>query len=338
MEVRKIIKTEAKKCLGGNFMSAVIVVLIAGAISFIMSLASNLIIEYLVYIKRGTTSTQVVLDYISGLISFEEYNMYNLARTKLGWVNAVCSIVGLLAGIFTIAKTGFFLKITGNENKKATIKDFFKEGRFLESLGFHVIKTLKIFLWTLLLIIPGIVKMFSYSMAEYIKYNNPKKSTVDCLHESARIMNGYKGSLFILILSFIGWFILGGIITGFVGYIPGVAGTVISSIVNFVIMGILSAYVVTCVTVFYRELTSPYLNEKYGTRISRTENNYYASNKEEAKNVENEPFAQTDAEEHGSAALEKNEKTDDKIKDAATDETLGNIQSGNDTEINGKSE
>ena len=54
MEVRKIIKTEAKKCLGGNWLNALLVVLIVGVISILTSLVSNILIEYLVYIRNGT--------------------------------------------------------------------------------------------------------------------------------------------------------------------------------------------------------------------------------------------------------------------------------------------
>ena len=341
MEVRKVIKTEAKKRLGGNWMNALLVVLIAGVISMITSLVSNILIEYLVYIRNGTTSSQVALDYVSGIITIDEYYKYAAAQAKFSYINVICTVVGLLVGLFTIAQAGFFLKITeGNEQKKVTVKDFFKEGRFLESLGLYVIMALKIFLWTLLFIIPGIVKMFSYSMAPYLKYNNPKKSSIDCIHESARIMNGYKGSLFVLILSFIGWFLLGVIVSGFVDYIPGIAGTVISSVVYFVIMGLLDVYVLTCVTIFYRELTSPYLNEKYGAKITRGDNAYYyGDNKSENKaadgtksgsetaNESIEPFAETEKPAEQSDPFAGYESAD------AKEEKNGNTQSENGSDV-----
>ena len=64
-------------------------------------------------------------------------------------------------------------------------------------------------LWTLLFIIPGIVKACSYSMAFYIKNDNPGMSATEALTESRRMMNGYKMKYFVLHLSFIGWYILG---------------------------------------------------------------------------------------------------------------------------------
>lgn len=63
-------------------------------------------------------------------------------------------------------------------------------------------------LWTLLLIVPGIVKALAYALTPYILLDNPKLSTVEAIHLSREMMFGYKGKLFLLLLSFIGWGIL----------------------------------------------------------------------------------------------------------------------------------
>jgi len=63
-------------------------------------------------------------------------------------------------------------------------------------------------LWTLLFIIPGIVKGYSYAMAIYISKDKPELSAEECIQESRRMMSGYKGKLFLLDLSYIGWLLL----------------------------------------------------------------------------------------------------------------------------------
>lgn len=63
-------------------------------------------------------------------------------------------------------------------------------------------------LWTLLLVIPGIIKLFSYAMTPYILVDRPELSTREAIHESRRMMKGRKWSLFCLELSFIGWALL----------------------------------------------------------------------------------------------------------------------------------
>lgn len=69
-------------------------------------------------------------------------------------------------------------------------------------------------LWTLLFIIPGIVKTYSYAMAPYIMQDDPTKSWKQCIDESREMMNGHKAQLFWLDISFIGWIIVGMITCG----------------------------------------------------------------------------------------------------------------------------
>ncbi len=70
------------------------------------------------------------------------------------------------------------------------------------------------FLWSLLFVIPGIVKSFSYSMATYILAENKGKSATECINESKAMTEGHKMDLFVLGLSFIGWGLLCGITFG----------------------------------------------------------------------------------------------------------------------------
>ncbi len=70
------------------------------------------------------------------------------------------------------------------------------------------------YLWSLLFIIPGIVKAYSYSMALYILAENKGKAALECINESKEMTNGHKMDLFVLSLSFIGWFLLVGITFG----------------------------------------------------------------------------------------------------------------------------
>ena len=71
-----------------------------------------------------------------------------------------------------------------------------------------LLKGVYLFLWTLLFIIPGIIKFYSYSMSEYISLKNPTYDYKQCIDKSRKLMNGHKFELFVLHLSFIGWLIL----------------------------------------------------------------------------------------------------------------------------------
>ena len=65
------------------------------------------------------------------------------------------------------------------------------------------------FLWSLLFIIPGIVKSCSYALAFYIKNDHPEMTASEAIRESQRMMDGYKWQYFCLQFSFIGWYIVG---------------------------------------------------------------------------------------------------------------------------------
>ena len=70
------------------------------------------------------------------------------------------------------------------------------------------------FLWSLLLVIPGIIKAYAYSMSFYILADNPELTASEALAKSQSLMRGHKMELFILELSFIGWFFLIGLTFG----------------------------------------------------------------------------------------------------------------------------
>lgn len=67
---------------------------------------------------------------------------------------------------------------------------------------------LYIFLWSLLFLIPGIIKSVEYSMAFFVKVDHPELDWKQCLTESGRLTYGHKWDIFVLQLSFIGWYLL----------------------------------------------------------------------------------------------------------------------------------
>ncbi|NMM63849.1 DUF975 family protein [Clostridium sp. P21] len=136
-------------------------------------------------------------------------------------VNTTFDIISfLLSGALYAGSSLFFLKLIRNQN--ALVEDLlygFKNfGTFGKLFLLELIKSLFIILWTLLLIIPGIVAWFKYSMAYYIIIDNPDLSVIDAINLSTEMMDGHKARLFHLVLSFIGWFLLG-ILTLGIGFI-----------------------------------------------------------------------------------------------------------------------
>ena len=93
-------------------------------------------------------------------------------------------------------------------------KQAFSQGQYLRFVGLYVMMCLFIFLWMLLFFIPGIVKSLAYSMAPYLLLDHPEMGWKEALAESQRMMDGRKGRLFLLELSFIGWILLSALTCG----------------------------------------------------------------------------------------------------------------------------
>lgn len=154
----------------------------------------------------------------------------DLARDVLGMG---LGIAGMAIGIFlvifaiVIALTVFVLNplIVGgrrffyrNINEKAELKElgFAFDHGYMNQVKAMFLRDLFTFLWTLLFIVPGIVKSYEYRMIPYLLAENPNMSSEEAFAISKRMMDGNKWNAFVFDLSFIGWFILGGITFGIV--------------------------------------------------------------------------------------------------------------------------
>lgn len=95
----------------------------------------------------------------------------------------------------------------------------YKPPQLWSNIGTGVLITVFTYLWTLLFIIPGIIKALSYSQALYIKGENPNISASRAIELSKIMMNGHKWDIFYLQLSFIGWNILSSLTFGILGIV-----------------------------------------------------------------------------------------------------------------------
>ena len=113
--------------------------------------------------------------------------------------------------------------------------------------------------WSLLLIVPGIIKSFAYSQAFFIMKehidNGEKVTARQCITESKRLMDGQKGKFFVLVLSFMGWIILSSLVIGFVSSLMTISNIfIIVLYVAVLFFMVLLLYIYYSKALFYREL------------------------------------------------------------------------------------
>ncbi len=108
-----------------------------------------------------------------------------------------------------------WLAMSVARKEQAKIVDLFEPYKiFLKAVGLSIVQSIFLGLWFLLFIIPGIIKSFSYLMTFYILRDEPSIGILDAITRSRQMMDGHKMEAFMLVLSFIGWFLLGLITIG----------------------------------------------------------------------------------------------------------------------------
>lgn len=183
-------RLKAREALSGKWGIAVLAALIAGLLGGLVS---------------GGLSTNIEVD--------EEIlaELPQIVRNYLIIAASIGSILGfvqfILGGVVHLGYCSFLLKM--HDGQDVEIKDLFSMfHRFADGLCLHLLRSLYIFLWTLLFIIPGIVASLKYAMAGFIMVEDPTLNANQAITASKQMMDGHKGELFILDLSFIGWGLL----------------------------------------------------------------------------------------------------------------------------------
>ena len=158
----------------------------------------------------------------SGNFSFQfnEDTVRNLPPVFWGFLLPFVSAVGLLGlaafilgGVVELGYAKFLLK--QHDKKELVFSDLFSQfNRFGTGFAQRFLRTLYTALWTLLFVIPGIIKSLSYAMTPFILEDHPELTASEAINRSKKLMDGHKMDLFILSLTFIGWDILSALTFG----------------------------------------------------------------------------------------------------------------------------
>ena len=133
------------------------------------------------------------------------YLLYSVLTSVLAY-----TVIGslLLGGVLMIGLCSATLSLLRTGEARAEhLFDGFK-GNLTNAITASLLYNVYIVLWSLLFVIPGIVKTYSYAMTFYILRDDPDMPANDAITESRRMMDGNKFRLFCLHLSFIGWMLL----------------------------------------------------------------------------------------------------------------------------------
>lgn len=128
-------------------------------------------------------------------------------------ISAVSIVKLILGGVVQLGYTRFLLN--QHDGRTFEVKDLFSQfDRFTVGFLQLFLRNLFIILWSLLLVIPGVIKTFSYAMTPFILAEHPELTAKQAIDRSMELMDGHKWELFVLGLTFIGWELLNALTLG----------------------------------------------------------------------------------------------------------------------------
>ena len=185
------IRLRARVTLQGQWLPSVLTALIASIFGAL--------------ITSGNSNFEINLDteLLEGLPSFVRVIFIALASVVV--IIAIGRMI--VGGPVQLGYAQYLLK--QQDGVESGVQDLFSQfHRIGQGFLQYFLRSLFTMLWSLLFIIPGIVKSFSYAMTPFIMAENPQMTAREAIEASKQMMDGHKGELFWLNLTFFGWSIL----------------------------------------------------------------------------------------------------------------------------------
>ncbi len=168
-------------------------------------------------------SSNIDVSELQELVDNSEVDAGVLAAVALAvlGVTSVASMISFIVNIFVVnvlnlGQLSWFHKSIFTD--KLDVKVLFEPFRvkYIDNVVTMLLKNIFITLWSMLFVIPGIIKSYSYSMTEFIKAEYPDVKPTQAIDISKKMTEGHKMDLFVLDLNFLGWHLLGVLTCGIV--------------------------------------------------------------------------------------------------------------------------
>ena len=198
---RAELKMRGNMAFKKNYVSAVVVALLMGIF--------------------GTVSGESSARRVSENSDIYSGNLFNVGMITglLAGIATVVILIVLVAKVFVgnLLKMGgyrFFILNQTAQPGIGTLLDGFRSGHYVNIVLTMFLRDLFTTLWSLLLVVPGIVKHYEYLMVPYIIAENPAMDYKEAFQISKQMMDGEKMEAFIMDLSFLGWYLLSAVTCG----------------------------------------------------------------------------------------------------------------------------
>ena len=214
MRSRVDIKTEAKEILRSAKVSPILITLIVMAIAFVLNRVM-ILVEYGTLFPIGFI--QRYADAYQQAFATGDVSALQALAASLPESTTMSFFFSTLVSLFmVILNAGYFIYCMGIRQGVEMPYSTLTEGLSVAGklIWCWLQITVKIFLWSMLFVIPGIIAAYRYRFAYYNVLSDDSLSAGDAIRLSCRQTQGYKGELFMLDLSFIGWSLLSSLTMG----------------------------------------------------------------------------------------------------------------------------
>ncbi len=145
--------------------------------------------------------------------SGEAWQMLMTVVAAFAVIGILVAVIGLavsifIGNVFVVGGKAFFIQNRTQKPGIGKVLEPFRSGHYGNVVLTMFLMDLYIVVWTLLLVVPGIIKSLEYAMVPYIIAENPGMDRKEAFAISKRMMDGEKWNAFVLGLSFIGWELL----------------------------------------------------------------------------------------------------------------------------------
>jgi len=206
MWTRAELKREARNVLKSCYWGALIVTVIASLVDNVDKVTS-VIFEDMPVIRGKTLAMAALAD-----LNFAELMAIIGVMMLTAFAGSIITV--FVAGPISVGEKRYFLEGTQYRFDINNILHGFTCGKYLNVVFTNLLVNIFTALWTLLFIIPGIIKGYAYAMTPYILAENPNIKPMQAINLSCRMTKGHKLDLFVLGFSFIGWYMLGALAFG----------------------------------------------------------------------------------------------------------------------------
>ena len=259
-----LFKHKAREALKGNWQTALVVTFFTSIFATIAQVLQSVtmadveqVMQSIAYAANSLPQSGITTEQAQQVLAL--YDRLFMAVDSISntmWIALIAvNVLSLvLTPVLTVSCTRYFIRLNTGEDVGVHSGLLGRMPIWRRALWLYIVMGVKIFLWTLLFIIPGVIAALRYGMAPYFLADDPNLTAKQAIEKSKAVMKGKKFSYFVLQISFVGWTLLINAVQLMLG---GMLGTVPMLVAAQFMSLALTVYINASCAAFYRAASHP---------------------------------------------------------------------------------